>query len=126
MKEEYIEGEKCWEAIIDYKSKERQYKYRSKTLRLYGGPVDSELQEIENTIAEIISENPGVTRDRIQISTETEPEEYESWSNGVLLFSYYTPETDEEMEDRIASLDRNLKDLEALILKYPEEGIRSC
>ena len=60
-----------------------------------------EFEAIEEAVQEILSEWPEVKREDIRMSTEAEPEPYESWYNGMLEFSWETLETDDEYKSRL-------------------------
>ncbi len=111
-----------WMADIDRNSSERQYAYRSKYVKLWGGPVDEEIRQLEGEIEEIIKENPGVTREKIQLSTECMEEPYDDYPSAYICLLYYTPETDEEWKDRVAVKNQEVETLKNLIAKYPNEA----
>lgn len=125
-KEIYDEDTQEWYPEIDPKSPERQFKYREEELRLWGGSLDTGLKEIEEFVQQLLNDWPGLVREKIQVSTEAVPEPYEDWNYGVLSFSFYTLETDEEWKSRVESLEveeeGEIDQLKQLIEKYPEKA----
>lgn len=94
---EYYEDIKPYDPL----NPEREEITRSKRIKLWGGTLAEEFEAIEEAVQEILSEWPEVKREDIRMSTEAEPEPYESWYQGMLEFSWETLETDDEYESRL-------------------------
>lgn len=94
---EYYEDIKPYDPL----NPEREEITRSKRIKLWGGTLAEEFEAIEEAVQEILSEWPEVKREDIRMSTEAEPEPYESWYIGMLEFSWETLETDDEYESRL-------------------------
>lgn len=94
---EYYEDIKPYDPL----NPEREEITRSKRIKLWGGTLAEEFEAIEEAVQEILSEWPEVKREDIRMSTEAEPEPYESWYIGMLEFSWETLETDDEYKSRL-------------------------
>lgn len=124
--ENYDPDSQMWYPEIDVNSPERQFRYRSEELRLEEDNIDNHLERIEEFIRKLQKDWPGLERNKIRMFTEAESEPYEDWQYGVLIFSFYTLETDEEWKERTDRINFNrmeeIKKLAILVEKYSEEA----